>query len=127
MSSNFQESYAEYDTNIEGMTGEPRQLVWCGNDTLVMNWEGLVLMVGPYGSVLRSVNFADGGAREVRLTLALRVPFDSYYYSSPTVLISEHDGVRVLSSDRCDFLQKVPSMSLCAVFVLCGGYHHHHV
>ncbi|KAF8314990.1 vacuolar assembling/sorting protein VPS16 [Clavulina sp. PMI_390] len=87
VSSNFQESYAEYDTTMEGMTGEPRQLAWCGNDTLVMNWDGLILMVGPYGSVLR------------------------YYYTSPTVLITEHDGVRIISHDRCDFLQKVPRAS----------------
>ena len=52
VSTNFQESYTEHDTTVEGMNGEPSQLVWCGNDTLVMNWEGLVLMVGPYGGNL---------------------------------------------------------------------------
>lgn len=55
VSSNFQESYTEYDTNVEGLQGLPQQLVWCGNDTVVMNWKSVVLMVGPFGSVLRSV------------------------------------------------------------------------
>ncbi|KAF8331517.1 vacuolar assembling/sorting protein VPS16 [Cantharellus anzutake] len=87
VSSNFQESYTEYDTTTEGMQGPPQQLVWCGNDTLVMNWEMIVVMVGPFGTVLK------------------------YYYTSPTHLISEIDGVRIISSDRCDFLQKVPRPS----------------
>jgi vacuolar protein sorting-associated protein 16 len=55
VSSSFQESYAEYDTSLEGVKDHPRQMVWCGNDTVVMNWptDGLVLMVGPFGTVLR--------------------------------------------------------------------------
>lgn len=62
VSSNFQESYAEFDTNGEGMSGPPQQVQWCGNDTLVMNWDGVVLMVGPFGSTLRLVNriYCDG-------------------------------------------------------------------
>ena len=56
VSSNFQESYTEYDTTAEGMSGPPQQLVWCGNDTLVMNWEMIVVMVGPFGTVLKCVS-----------------------------------------------------------------------
>lgn len=47
----------------------------------------------------------------VSRTALLIAPF-SYRYSSPTVLINEHDGVRIISTERCDFLQKVPRMCL---------------
>ena len=52
VSSDFQQSYAEYDTSAEGL-GAPRQLVWCGNDALVLTWDSLVLVVGPYGDAIR--------------------------------------------------------------------------
>ncbi|KDQ19047.1 hypothetical protein BOTBODRAFT_28535 [Botryobasidium botryosum FD-172 SS1] len=88
VSSDFQRSYSEYDTTREGANSElPSQLVWCGNDALLLTWNSVALLVGPYGDTLR------------------------YPYSSPSFAVSEIDGVRIVSSERCDFLQKVPDSS----------------
>ncbi|KAG8959165.1 hypothetical protein FRC03_008376 [Tulasnella sp. 419] len=86
VSSDFQQRYAEYETSNEGL-GEPRQVVWCGSDAVVVNWDELVLVVGPYGNSLR------------------------HYYTSPAYTLNEMDGVRIIDSSQCDFIQKVPSSS----------------
>jgi hypothetical protein len=36
----------------------------------------------------------------------------SYDYSPSAVLVGEVDGLRVISSSTCDFLQKVPGMPI---------------
>ena len=37
-----------------------------------------------------------------------------HFYPSPTFAVSEIDGIRIFSSDTCDFIQKVPSaFSVC--------------
>jgi hypothetical protein len=60
-------------------------MVWCGSHTILLNdADDTVVMVGPFGDVLR------------------------YYQDSPTHLISEVDGTRILSSTTCDFVQRVP-------------------
>lgn len=33
-----------------------------------------------------------------------------YYYSGTTFAVTEPDGVRVIGSDTCDFIQKVPGI-----------------
>lgn len=35
-----------------------------------------------------------------------------YFYAGPTFAITESDGVRIISPDTCEFLQKVPGKSL---------------
>ena len=35
-------------------------------------------------------------------------PSYRYFYSGPTFVITELDGVRVMGPDVCDFVQKVP-------------------
>ncbi|CAG8549141.1 13771_t:CDS:2, partial [Cetraspora pellucida] len=59
----------------------------CGTDSVVLYWDQLLLMVGPYGDWIR-------------------YPYDSIF------LIPEIDGVRIISSDKCEFLQKVPTKHL---------------
>ena len=34
-----------------------------------------------------------------------------YYYTDPIHLVNEVDGVRIISIDKCEFLQKVPRES----------------
>jgi hypothetical protein len=39
-----------------------------------------------------------------------------YSYDDAIYLVPEIDGVRVISSDKCEFLQKVPSMLIIIFF-----------
>ncbi|KAG8885848.1 hypothetical protein FRB98_001561 [Tulasnella sp. 332] len=84
VSSDFQTSSAEYDSAAEGL-GDPRQLVWCGNDAVILAWDSLALIVGPSGQTIR------------------------HYYDSPPFAISELDGVRIVNNEHCDFIQTVPA------------------
>lgn len=62
----------------------PEQLVWCGLDSVLLYWEDMLVMVGPYGDSVK------------------------YFYDEPVVLIPECDGVRILSNSNMEFLQRVP-------------------
>ncbi|KAF4618727.1 hypothetical protein D9613_010167 [Agrocybe pediades] len=89
VSSDFQRSMAEFETStIPGADGSVRQVEWCGNDAILVTWDNAVVLVGPFGDVLH------------------------YTYFGATFAITETDGVRVLSQDVCDFIQKVPASSL---------------
>ncbi|MBW0462193.1 hypothetical protein O181_001908 [Austropuccinia psidii MF-1] len=63
--------------------GPPTQMVWCGGDTVAVGWEKSLVMIGPFGASLR------------------------YVFSETIHLISEIDGIRILSSNMCEFLSKV--------------------
>ncbi|GAB4837663.1 vacuolar protein sorting-associated protein 16 [Ancistrocladus abbreviatus] len=69
----------------------PEQLAWCGMDSVLLYWDDVLLMVGPYGDPV------------------------SYFYDEPVVLISECDGVRILSNTSMEFLQRVPD-SMVSIF-----------
>ena len=58
VSSDFQKKVAEYDTSEAGATGPPKDVGWCGNDAIIVSWDSLVLVVGPYGETLKSVFYA---------------------------------------------------------------------
>ena len=53
----------------------------CGADSLLLPWERLLLMVGPYGDSVK------------------------YQYPSPPILHTEADGVRILSAASAELLQ----------------------
>ena len=56
VSTDFQRSLAEFDTNgVPGATGEVHQVEWCGNDAVLVAWNGLAVMVGPFGDTLQCV------------------------------------------------------------------------
>jgi hypothetical protein len=57
VSSDFQRPLAEFDTTTAGaMDGEKvMQVEWCGNDAILVVWETISILVGPFGDVLRSV------------------------------------------------------------------------
>ena len=55
VSTDFQKKVAEYNTSEAGATGQPKDVGWCGNDAIIVNWDALVLVVGPYGETLKSV------------------------------------------------------------------------
>ena len=81
VSTDFGQFLTEFQTNRDE---EPDQLVWCGVDSVVIRWEEQIVMVGPYGDWVK------------------------YTYDDSVVLISECDGVRILSDTVVDFLYRVP-------------------
>lgn len=50
----------------------------------MLYWDKIVLMVGPFGDWIK------------------------FSYEGPIFLISEVDGVRIMSADKCEMLQRVP-------------------
>ncbi|XP_057955473.1 protein VACUOLELESS1 [Malania oleifera] len=66
----------------------PEQLAWCGMDSVLLYWDDMLLMVGPYGDPVR------------------------YLYDEPIILIPECDGVRILSNTSMEFLQRVPDSTV---------------
>ncbi|KAL0353951.1 UNVERIFIED_CONTAM: protein VACUOLELESS1 [Sesamum angustifolium] len=66
----------------------PEQLAWCGLDSVLLYWDDMLLMVGPYGDPVR------------------------YIYDEPIILIPECDGVRILSNTSMEFLHRVPDSTV---------------
>ncbi|KIK56666.1 hypothetical protein GYMLUDRAFT_230051 [Collybiopsis luxurians FD-317 M1] len=89
ISSDFQRRTAEFDTlDVPGAQGEVKQVEWCGNDAIVVTWDSLAVLVGPFADTLQ------------------------YFYAGNTFAVTEPDGVRIFSSDVCELIQKVPSSTL---------------
>ncbi|EMR10340.1 hypothetical protein PNEG_01594 [Pneumocystis murina B123] len=79
----FQKTMSEFSlTDNE----KPLQMDWCGNDSVVVVYNTIVLIIGPFGGFL------------------------SFPCNGPALLISEIDGVRIITNDKCEFLQKVPDV-----------------
>lgn len=45
---------AEYETStMAEAEGPVHQVEWCGNDAILVTWDSLALLVGPFGDTLR--------------------------------------------------------------------------
>jgi vacuolar protein sorting-associated protein 16 len=54
VSTDFQRSMAEFDTSlVAGTEGAVNQVEWCGNDAILVTWDSLAVLVGPFGDTLR--------------------------------------------------------------------------
>ncbi|RUS27513.1 hypothetical protein BC938DRAFT_483137 [Jimgerdemannia flammicorona] len=93
VSTDFQKNLSEFGTKSKI---PPQQLVWCGTDSVILYWDTqlkpelsqrVVLMVGPFGDWIK------------------------YSYDDAIYLIPEVDGARIMSADKCEFLQKVPNQT----------------
>ncbi|KAJ1335453.1 vacuolar protein sorting-associated protein 16 [Microdochium nivale] len=84
ITADFQNRLSEYDSKSQI---SPKYLEWCGNDAVVIAWDDEVNIVGPNGAVAR------------------------YFYEDGVHVITDLDGVRLLSNKVCDFLQKVPDVT----------------
>ncbi|KAI8351246.1 Vps16, N-terminal region-domain-containing protein [Mortierella sp. GBAus27b] len=84
VSTDFQKNLSEFETKSKV---PPIQLAWCGTDSVILYWDSIVLMVGPFGGWIK------------------------YTYDEAIFLVPEIDGVRVISSEKCEFLQKVPDVT----------------
>ncbi|KAI9837217.1 MAG: hypothetical protein M1819_000291 [Sarea resinae] len=81
ISSDFQNKLSEYQSRAKTM---PKDVQWCGNNSVILGWEDEIHMVGPNGAVSK------------------------YFYDGRVHMIADLDGVRLLTNDVCEFLQKVP-------------------
>ena len=81
ISSDFQDRFSEYESKVKTL---PKDLQWCGNNAVVLAWEDELHLIGPNGAALK------------------------FYYDSFMHLLPDVDGIRVLTGDGCEFLQKVP-------------------
>lgn len=81
ISSDFQQRFSEYESKVKT---PPKDLQWCGNNAVVLAWEDEIHLVGPMGS-------------------ASKYEYDSFVHLLPDI-----DGIRVVTGDVCEFLEKVP-------------------
>ncbi|RKF53189.1 putative vacuolar protein sorting-associated protein 16-like protein [Golovinomyces cichoracearum] len=84
VTSDFQTRLSEYNTNS---VIHPKDLQWCGNDAVVIAWEDEVQIIAPNNSAAK------------------------YFYDGRVHLISDIDGIRLITNDVCDFVQKVPEVT----------------
>ena len=96
ITSDFQNKIGEYESKAKTL---PKDVQWCGNDSVVLAWEDEVHMIGPKGAVLKSV---------VEQDCFLDLISIRYYYDGWVHLLADIDGVRLITNDVCEFLQKVP-------------------
>jgi hypothetical protein len=100
VSTDFQRNLAEFDSTSTGAEGSVRQVEWCGNDAILVTWDALVLLVGPFGDTIQCV--------QLQMSPYITDTKHRYYYTGPTFAVTEVDGVRVIAADACDLIQKVP-------------------
>ncbi|MCJ1275114.1 hypothetical protein MMC21_002914 [Puttea exsequens] len=81
ITSDFQNKIGEHESKTKTV---PKDVQWCGNDSVVLAWDDEVRMIGPNGAVLE------------------------YYYDGWVHLLADVDGVRLITNDVCELLQKVP-------------------
>lgn len=84
ITSDFQNRLSEHDSRSKTL---PVDLQWCGNDAVVIAWEDEVHLIGPNGAACK------------------------YYYDGRVHVIPDYDGVRLITNDVCEFLQKVPEVT----------------
>lgn len=54
VSTDFQRNLAEFDTgSVAGASGQVKQVEWCGNDAILVTWDALAVLVGPFGDSLQ--------------------------------------------------------------------------
>jgi hypothetical protein len=97
----FERKLTEFDTRA---SSRPAQLLWCGEDAVVVAWpERGVLVIGPSGDYLSFVRSGDG--------VATVEPGDGDLEGGseePLHVVQEGDGVRMLSAHSHTLLQRVP-------------------
>lgn len=101
ITSDFQNRLSEYDSRART---PPKDVQWCGNDAVVVAWEDEVHIVGPNNAAAK--HYYDG-----RVHVIAGMSQEPSKYLTPTYDGSDHDGVRLITNDVCDFVQKVPEVT----------------
>ncbi|KAK8154377.1 vacuolar protein-like protein sorting vps16 [Phyllosticta citrichinensis] len=84
VSSDFQNKLSEYDSRARTM---PKDMQWCGNSAVILAWEDEIHVVGPNGSGTK------------------------FFYDSWVHLITDVDGIRILTNELCEFIYRVPDVT----------------
>jgi hypothetical protein len=92
----FSQQLSEFDSR-SGIA--PSSIAWCGVDAVALRWEGLLLLVGPYGDWLKRP--CQGAA----------------------VMVTEVDGLRMVNSSTCSLLRRVPDALVQVWYVGCLEIH----
>eukprot|EP00584_Thalassiosira_punctigera_P011394 CAMPEP_0172567060 /NCGR_PEP_ID=MMETSP1067-20121228/114430_1 /TAXON_ID=265564 ORGANISM="Thalassiosira punctigera, Strain Tpunct2005C2" /NCGR_SAMPLE_ID=MMETSP1067 /ASSEMBLY_ACC=CAM_ASM_000444 /LENGTH=1182 /DNA_ID=CAMNT_0013358321 /DNA_START=76 /DNA_END=3621 /DNA_ORIENTATION=- len=96
VSTNFESKVLEFDAR-SGSPSPPRSMGWCGEDSVVLHWRELgVLMVGPYGDWLRFPCGEDGTGH------------GNTGSGTEAHLVPEIDCCRVVTPSSVEILQRVP-------------------
>ena len=104
VSTNFESKVLEFDAR-SGSSSPPRSMGWCGEDSVVLHWKNLgVLMVGPYGDWLRFPYDDDADGRTSRDGNGN----DTSGAGAEVYLVPEIDCCRVVRSSSVEILQRVP-------------------
>lgn len=83
--SSFRDTPTVYDASQDST---PRQLVWCGNDTVALSWVDELTLVDRYGKSL------------------------GLFFDGPVVTFPEINGIRTLTNEKHDFFTKVPRVAV---------------
>lgn len=81
MSTDFKSCLSKFAT---GSKIPPSQLIWCGEEAILLAWPGMVLLVGLLGDFVK---------------FAMDEPFH---------LVPEFDGCRIVGNDKSEWLARVP-------------------
>jgi len=107
VSTTFESKVLEFNTS-SGSSSPPRSMGWCGEDSVVLHWKNLgVLMVGPYGDWLRfsygndSAVIGHGGGED---GLKRKNPSNE----TEVYLVPEIDCCRIVTPTSVEILQRVP-------------------
>lgn len=81
VSGDWSEKLSEYDSKVKTV---PKDMQWCGSNAVALAWEDEVHLVGPMSAATK------------------------FYYDTWVHLLPDVDGIRLLTNDVCEFIQKVP-------------------
>lgn len=81
VSGDWSEKLSEYDSKVKTV---PKDMQWCGSNAVALAWEDEVHLIGPKSMATK------------------------FYYDTWVHLLPDVDGLRLLTNDVCEFIQKVP-------------------
>lgn len=81
VSGDWSEKLSEYDSKVKTV---PKDMQWCGSNAVALAWEDEVHLIGPKSVATK------------------------FYYDTWVHLLPDVDGIRLLTNDVCEFIQKVP-------------------
>jgi hypothetical protein len=81
VSGDWSEKLSEYESKVKTV---PKDMQWCGSNAVALAWEDEIHLVGPRSAAAK------------------------FYYDSWVHLLPDVDGIRLLTNDVCEFIQKVP-------------------
>lgn len=85
VSGDWSDKLSEYDSKVKTV---PKDMQWCGSNAVALAWEDEVHLIGPNAAVAK------------------------FFYDAWIHLLPDVDGLRLLTNDVCEYLQKVPDASV---------------